>query len=152
MQPPTIGKGLGTQPQQQAFGSGPAVPLPGAMAGRGSGEREGAGEKYGEKPASEEAVLRALRWLQSQQQTDGSWGSNGVKPSNGVGALAKLFWMGRVDRSVCQALKNIRSKDLAYHLSGLFAARRSLSQYIKFARFSFANIFGQKVWFGLVGS
>ena len=78
MAPPTINKNLSAQPQTQQFGTGNAVTLPGVMAGRGSGARESTGQQYGEKPASEPAVLRALRWLQSQQHSDGTWGSAGV--------------------------------------------------------------------------
>jgi hypothetical protein len=73
--PPTIGKALQSQPVQQ-FGTGPVVALPAQMAGRGGAKRESTGEQYGEKPASEQSVLRALRWLQSQQNpTDGTWGA-----------------------------------------------------------------------------
>jgi hypothetical protein len=91
MAPPTIGKELSAQPQT-AFGTGPAVPLPGAMSGRGSGQREGTGARYGEKPASEQAVLRALRWLQSQQQSNGTWG-DGQHPGAFTG-LALLCFLG----------------------------------------------------------
>ena len=73
--PPSISHSLTAGPAVAKFGNGPAVRLPGSMAGRGSGERKATGEKYGEKPVSEAAVLKALQWLQSQQAPDGSWGS-----------------------------------------------------------------------------
>lgn len=90
--PPTLGKDLSSQPAVQAFGQGPAVALPGAMAGRGSGQREATGQQYGEKPASEQAVLRALRWLQSQQQSDGTWGATQFKGA--FTGLAVLCFLG----------------------------------------------------------
>ena len=61
------------------------------MAGRGSG-REGVGRSYGERPAAEQSVLRALRWLQTQQQTDGTWGANGY--SGAFTGLALLCYLG----------------------------------------------------------
>jgi hypothetical protein len=91
MAPPTIGKELSAQPQVQQFGNGPAVALPSSMSGRGSG-REGVGASYGEKPVSEQSVLRALRWLQSQQGSDGAWGSNRYKSA--FTGLALLCFLG----------------------------------------------------------
>jgi len=88
--PPTIGKEFTAQPTAQ-LGTADAVALPGAMAGRGSG-RAGTGQRYGEKPPAEEAVLRALRWLQSQQQTDGTWGADRYK--GGFTGLALLCFLG----------------------------------------------------------
>jgi len=90
--PPTLGKSLQGQGVQQ-LGNGPAVSLPGQMAGRGSGRREATGEQYGEKPASEQAVLRALRWLQSQQNpSDGTWGSPNYQTA--YTGLALLCFLG----------------------------------------------------------
>ena len=76
MAPPTVGENLtsAAPSQTQAIGNGSAVALPGAMAARGAG-REGIGRSYGETGPAEESVLRALRWLQTQQKTDGTWGS-----------------------------------------------------------------------------
>jgi hypothetical protein len=92
MAPPTIGDSLSAQPQQApALNTGAAVALPGAMAGRGSG-REGVGRSYGERPAAEQSVLRALRWLQTQQQTDGTWGASGY--SGAFTGLALLCYLG----------------------------------------------------------
>jgi hypothetical protein len=62
------------------------------MAGRGGGARESTGQQYGEKPASEQAVLRALRWLQSQQHSDGTWGS--AFYSDAFTGLALLCFLG----------------------------------------------------------
>ena len=73
--PPTISKNLNTQPSVQAFNAGTSVALPSSMQGRGQGNRAATGQKYGEKTVSEQAVLKALRWLQSQQNSDGTWGA-----------------------------------------------------------------------------
>jgi len=73
--PPTISKDLTAAQPQPAFGNGPVVALPTSMAGRSAGGREATGEQYGAKAAAEQAVLRALRWLQAQQHTDGTWGT-----------------------------------------------------------------------------
>jgi hypothetical protein len=64
------------------------------MAGRGSG-REGTGQKFGEKPAAEQAVLRALRWLQTQQHSDGTW--SGGRYEDGFTGLALLCYLGHGD-------------------------------------------------------
>lgn len=92
--PPTLGKELSAAPQVQQFGNGPAVALPSAMAGRpGGGGGAGAGVAYGKKPAAEEAVMRALRWLQSQQNTStGFWGSGGNHDA--FTGLALLCFLG----------------------------------------------------------
>ena len=90
--PPTLGKTLAASTAVQNFGAGPAVTLPGSMSGRGSGQRAGTGMRYGEKPAAEQAVLRALRWLQSQQQSDGTWGTGGLKGA--FTGLALLCFLG----------------------------------------------------------
>ena len=47
--------------------------------------------QYGAKANSEQAVLKALRWLQTQQQTDGTWG-NGYKGA--MTGLALLCYLG----------------------------------------------------------
>jgi hypothetical protein len=89
--PPTIGKEL-TQATSE-LGTATNVTLPGAMSGRPGGSGgNGTGEKYGEKPAAEESVLRALRWLQSQQQTDGTWSDGQLK--GGFTGLALLCFLG----------------------------------------------------------
>jgi hypothetical protein len=90
--PPTIGKELNSQPQVAQFGTGAAVALPGVMGSRSGSARESAGQQYGEKPASEQAVLRALRWLQSQQHSDGTWGSAGFHDA--FSGLALLCFLG----------------------------------------------------------
>jgi hypothetical protein len=50
---------------------------------------------------------------------DGTFGyrqAGDIKHHNltGVGALSKLFWLGRADKSVREALKNITTTDLVY--------------------------------------
>ena len=61
-------------------------------------------------------AIKALDTLFSYK--DGSYGYHkiGDKPYTltGVGALCKLFWQGKADRMVTEALKNIKSKDLNY--------------------------------------
>jgi len=90
--PPTIGNEFTEQPTSD-LSTTDAVKLPGAMAGRpGGAGGNGTGAKYGEKPAAEEAVLRALRWLQQQQQTDGTWGDGKYK--GGFTGLALLCFLG----------------------------------------------------------
>jgi hypothetical protein len=89
--PPTIGNNFTAAPTQL----GPSnVTLPGSMSGRPGGSGgNGTGEKYGEKPAAEDSVLRALRWLQSQQnQTDGTWSDGHWKA--GFTGLALLCYLG----------------------------------------------------------
>jgi hypothetical protein len=88
--PPTIGKEFTSQPTSQ-FSTANAVALPGAMAGRGTG-RNGTGARFGEKPPAEDAVMKALRWLQSQQQSSGKWGS--AKYTNAFTGLALLCYLG----------------------------------------------------------
>jgi hypothetical protein len=72
--PPAIGETLTAQPAQSSGPANSVVALPSAMAGRLSG-REKTGQQYGERAPAEQAVLGALRWLQSQQHSDGTWGS-----------------------------------------------------------------------------
>jgi len=89
--PPTIGKDFSAAAPADTGASN--VQLPGAMSGRpGGGGGNGTGEKYGETPPAEQAVLRALRWLQSQQQTDGTWSDGHWKA--GFTGLALLCFLG----------------------------------------------------------
>ena len=88
--PPTIGKQF-SQATTQTFGNGPMTALPAAMAGRGDG-RDSTGEHFGMKKEDDENVLRALRWLQSQQQSDGTWGSEKFKGA--FTGLALLCFLG----------------------------------------------------------
>jgi len=91
--PPTISNQLSAAPSAEIGTSD--VALPHAMSGRpGSGGSggNGTGQGYGETPASEQSVLRALRWLQSQQQTDGTWSDGHWKA--GFTGLALLCFLG----------------------------------------------------------
>ncbi len=54
-----------------------SAPLPGSMSARLNPNRQAVGQRYGERPPAEQAVLRALRWLQARQNGDGTWGSPG---------------------------------------------------------------------------
>jgi len=60
------------------------------MSGRSGGARASTGEQYGEKAEAEQAVLRALRWLQTQQHTDGTWAG----PPGAFSGLALLCFLG----------------------------------------------------------
>lgn len=92
MVPPVLGKSLATTAPVQSFGNGPAVQLPTAMSGRPGGGGSGVGAQYGEKSGAEAAVLRALRWLQSQQHSDGTWGSG--RYHDAFTGLALLCFLG----------------------------------------------------------
>ena len=67
-------------------------PLPGSMSARLDPNRQAVGQRYGERPPAEQAVLRALRWLQAQQNGDGTWGSAGYH--NVFTGLALLCFLG----------------------------------------------------------
>ncbi len=79
-----------------------AVPAIGtALDGRQEGSREALLRKYGGTPASEDAVLEALRWLARQQQRDGSWSLTGpytdganVENRMAATAMALLAFLG----------------------------------------------------------
>jgi hypothetical protein len=91
MAPPTISQNITAAPPDSA-GTADVVALPNAMAGRTGSGRDATGQKYGERPAAEQSVLRALRWLQSQQRSDGTWGSS--KYHNAFTGLALLCFLG----------------------------------------------------------
>ena len=88
MAPPTINKNLSSAPAQ-TFGTG-VVALPGVMGSRSGGARQSTGEKFGEKAAAEQSVLRALQWLQTQQHTDGTWGGGARSAFTGFALLCYL--------------------------------------------------------------
>jgi hypothetical protein len=54
------------------------VVLPASMRARENGARQQQAASVGAKSEAEPSVVRALQWLQAQQQSDGSWGSPGV--------------------------------------------------------------------------
>ena len=74
MAPPTINKNLSAQAAAPQFGTGHQVGLPGVMGGRSHPSNTGA--EHGEKAEAEQCVMRALQWLQTKQNTDGTWGGN----------------------------------------------------------------------------
>ncbi len=59
---------------------------------RSKEERVDALRKYGGDAGTEEAVLKALRWLAKVQNPDGSWGDRGNRP--GISGLALLAFLG----------------------------------------------------------
>ena len=70
-------------PQPQAFDAVLNVKSPVILKGiygdtRNTGARGGASRRYGGSPETEEAVLRALRWLKWKQNADGSWSNNRI--------------------------------------------------------------------------
>lgn len=90
--PPTISNEL-PQPAaqaQQPSGNTGLPSLPGSMSGRGDKGRGKLGQTYGEKSTSEQAVLKALRWLQTQQHTDGTWGGRYKGAMTGLALLCYL--------------------------------------------------------------
>lgn len=94
IEPPTINQNpTASAPQTFTPGTGPV--LPGAMSARSSGQRGTAGQKYGEKSEAEQAVQRALLWLQQQQHSDGTWGS--AKYHTAFTGLALLCYLGHGD-------------------------------------------------------
>jgi len=88
--PPTIGKDVAAQMAPQT-NSAP-VTLPPAMAQRQAAKRVATGHRFGEKAPAEQAVSRALQWLQTQQAADGTWGSGVYK--EGYTGLALLCYLG----------------------------------------------------------
>ena len=66
------------------------VVMSGIMGSRNPGTRGAALGRYGGGRHTEQAVIRALRWLAKNQNEDGSWGRN--KPS--ATALALLSYLG----------------------------------------------------------
>jgi len=91
--PPTLSNDLSQKPAP-TISNGPSVELPSSMAGRGAGRAE-TGRNYGEEPQSEQTVMRALRYLQSQQRTDGTWGSDQYQRA--FTGLALLCYLGHGD-------------------------------------------------------
>jgi hypothetical protein len=89
--PPTITKSMG-KAGPQTFKAGPAVALPASMRMRDPTRHSEAAASYGEKSGAEEAVLKALRWLQAKQNADGTWSTQGFK--GGMTGLSLLCYLG----------------------------------------------------------
>ena len=87
--PPSINKNF--NPGVQKFDQTRKVILPPSMRPRVE-NRERTAQGYGAKPESEPAVQRALQWLQSQQHTDGTWGTHGLQDA--FTGLALLCFLG----------------------------------------------------------
>jgi hypothetical protein len=64
--------------------------LPGSMRGRVGTGRAKAMEQNKMKTATEMAVLKGLRWLQANQNADGSWGDSNKGAMTGFGLLCVL--------------------------------------------------------------
>ncbi len=76
---PTVGRGGGNKG------------LPGAMASRGGAGRDAARRAGGGTDPAEKAVMNGLRWLQKNQNDDGSWGE---KFKGAMTGLAMLSFLG----------------------------------------------------------
>jgi hypothetical protein len=75
--------------------------LPATMAYRvGGKEREMAMQATGGKKESEEAVLRALRWLVKTQNPDGSWGKGGGPFQAAMTGFSMLSFLGHGETPV----------------------------------------------------
>ncbi len=75
----------------QAMAKGVGGNVPGAMAGRMGGTARGRmAMETGGKKKSEEAVMRGLRWLVKNQNTDGSWSTQERAAMTGFGILSFL--------------------------------------------------------------
>ncbi len=64
--------------------------LPGTMSGRGSERRGSVLKQGGGKEKSDQAVVKALQWLRSVQNPDGTWGSSHKGAMTGLALLAFL--------------------------------------------------------------
>ena len=88
--PPTISPDVAVQQAAPSVSSQGLPGLPGPMNARGTRGRSAAQQQYGAKPNSEQAVLKALRWLQTQQKTDGTWGTTDEGAMTGLALLCYL--------------------------------------------------------------
>ena len=89
----TITDRVATAAPINPLGSGPMSSLPGVMGARGSGRRSSALAQNGGKIVSEQAVVKALRWLQKvQNPADGTWGTG--KYRGAMTGLATLCFLG----------------------------------------------------------
>ena len=96
--PTTVQVKINTNPADLAKATGSVMKgisgglgnLPGPMRGRvGNGRKEAMRDK-GAKPKSEIAVMKGLRWLQANQNPDGSWGDGHTGGMTGFGLLCFL--------------------------------------------------------------
>lgn len=67
-----------------------AVALPAGVAQRSGSKRGAAMMASGGKPSAEQAVMKALRWLQTAQNPDGTWGEKSKGAMTGLALLAFL--------------------------------------------------------------
>ncbi len=79
-----------TKPSGPKISSGQIGHLNGTENRIGDEARKGSITKHGGKPASDDAVLRGLRWLQKNQNTDGSWSTQHQAAMTGFGLLSFL--------------------------------------------------------------
>lgn len=86
-----LGQGFGTGAGGQGRGGMGVNTIPKTMRGRCiPGERTRLLQENGGSPAVEEAVVRSLNWLQSQQSTEGSWGATYPGAMTGLALLCYL--------------------------------------------------------------
>jgi hypothetical protein len=86
------------------------VIMAGIMGSRNPGSRGAALGKYGGSKAGQVAVLRALRWLATQQHSDGSWGKN--KPA--ITAMAVLVYLAHGDTPASEEFGRIVEDGLKF--------------------------------------
>lgn len=101
------GAGLGGGGTGRLFGM-----IPETMRKRCTGEdRLQRLREHGGTPACEDAVSRALAWLKSRQNSDGSWGSQ-RKP--GLTGLVLLAYLGRCETPVSQEYGDSSTRAITY--------------------------------------
>jgi len=88
--------------------------LPFLLQGREANMRGALAKRYGMKPASDVAVVRALQWLKDQQNADGSWGTQNRGAMTG---LALLAFLGRGEGPASVEFGKSVSKALEWVLS-----------------------------------
>jgi hypothetical protein len=95
------------------------------LQGRDAKVRGELAKKFGMKPASDAAVVRALRWLKDHQRNDGSWG---VQNPGAMTGLALLTFLGHGEGPDSVEFGKAVSKALAWVLDRgtLFAGRLNM--------------------------
>jgi len=90
--------GTGTSRGQEAVAERPPHEVPALFSGRTASGRRAALRKYGGDRETEAAVLRALRWLKTTQNADGSWSRTQPEAMTGL-CLLTFLARGKTPRS-----------------------------------------------------
>ena len=88
----------GAARRQEAAPKPPSHEVPALFSGRTSSGRKAALRRYGGDKATEAAVMRALRWLKTTQNADGSWSKTQPEAMTGL-CLLTFLARGRTPRS-----------------------------------------------------